>query len=717
MQLQRVIFYAFFVLALLNSCGGSDGPDANRTYSIGGTVSGLKADSRLTLLSAISGQNSWVPTTVSQNGGFTLNAPVPHNGSYAVTVGDQPPFQTCTVGNGSGAGIVANVSVISVVCSDFPFKVNTLVSGLSAGNSVTLSNNGVDPIKVDSNGSFDFPSPIARGGSYSITVLTQPVNQICSVNGGSGANVSSDIRGISVVCSDRSLKISGSVVGLKSGTQVTLFNNGADPIIVASNGTFEFKAPVALRGSYDVTLGPQSIGQSCSIQNGKGSGLTADVASVTVICSSIEYYVSGNVFGLALGKEMTVSNNTSDSLKISSNGPFRFNGAVPIYGSYSIAVTEQPVGQTCTANNRFGYGIRDNVSNIDVVCSDISFKVSGLVSGLSTGQQLTIAKNAETPLQIDKNGPFTFIGPVAFDGSYSVSIVSQPSAQTCSIENASGEGVVANISSVRVSCNDKAFELQVALTGLDEGERVTLLNNASEPLTLTKDGSYKFLNKGALGGVYKVTVATQPTSQICTVENSSASFSDTKPAIVNVLCSKKTLNISGSVVGLNTGEQVTLLNNGSNATKVTQNQKFTFTTPIAFNGGYSVTVGTQPINQRCTVIDGKGDKITENVTIVEVRCIDVFAVGGIVEGLGTTEQVTLVNRGVDEITLGTNGAFKFPTLAAKGESYLISVKTQPKSQTCFVLNSAGTNVSQATTNVTTKCVNGTGLTGLGGAGG
>lgn len=59
-------------------------------------------------------------------------------------------------------------------------------SGLTAGSSITLSNNGGDPLTVSSNGRFLFPSPIPKGATYNVTIASQPENLRCIVQNGTG---------------------------------------------------------------------------------------------------------------------------------------------------------------------------------------------------------------------------------------------------------------------------------------------------------------------------------------------------------------------------------------------------------------------------------------------------------------------------------------------------------------------------------------------------
>ncbi|MCF8194634.1 MAG: Ig-like domain-containing protein [Polynucleobacter sp.] len=72
------------------------------------------------------------------------------------------------------------------------------ISGLSG--TLILKNNGGDSLAVSANGSFIFATAIAFGGSYVVTVGTQPSEQICTVTSGSGAASTTNITNISISC-------------------------------------------------------------------------------------------------------------------------------------------------------------------------------------------------------------------------------------------------------------------------------------------------------------------------------------------------------------------------------------------------------------------------------------------------------------------------------------------------------------------------------------
>jgi hypothetical protein len=79
-----------------------------------------------------------------------------------------------------------------------------------------------------------------------------------------------------------------------------------------------------------------------------------------------------------------------------------------------------------------------------------------------------------------------------------------------------------------------------------------------------------------------------------------------------------------------------------------------------------------------------------------------YKVGGTVSGLDGA--ITLQNNGTDDIIIGQNGSFTFPTGIVGGGSHSVTVKRHPASQTCTVNNGSGT-VNGTITSVRVICSN------------
>ncbi len=267
--MQRTVFgLVVLVLAAahLAACSGGGG-SAGGSYTVSGTVAGL-AGSGLVL-----SDNGTDDLGISADGGFTFTTAIANGGSYAVSVKSQPvnPSQTCTVNNGSGIIASANVAAVSVICSTNAYAVGGTVTGL-AGSGLVLSDNGGDDLALSANGTFQFPTKLADGAAYAVTVKAQPANpsQTCTASSNNGTIAGADVTSLSVVCSTNAYAVGGTVTGL-AGSGLVLQNNGADYYVVNAAGPFSFPAKVASGAGYAVTVKTQPAGQACTVSAGNGT--------------------------------------------------------------------------------------------------------------------------------------------------------------------------------------------------------------------------------------------------------------------------------------------------------------------------------------------------------------------------------------------------------------------------------------------------------------
>ena len=233
---------------------------------------------------------------------------------------------------------------------------------------------------------------------------------------------------------------------------------------------------------------------------------------------------------------------------------------------------------------------------------------------------------------------------------------------------------------------------------------VVLQDNGAADLSVSANGAFTFATEIADGAAYHVTVKTQPSGQTCTASSNTGTIAGANVTNVSVVCAVNTYTVGGTVSGL-TGT-VVLQDNGADDLSVSANGVFTFATPVADGGGYSVTVKTQPTspNQTCTASSNTGTIAGANVTNVSVVCaVNTYTVGGTVSGL--TGTVVLQDNGANDLSLSSNGTFTFATLVADGGGYSVTVKTQPTSpnQTCTASSNTGTVAGANVTNVSVIC--------------
>ncbi len=155
-------------------------------------------------------------------------------------------YQTTFSATDNSGANCDTASITVTVLEPETFTIGGSVSGLT-GNGLVLQNNNGDDLAIDSNGDFVFPSALADGASYSVTIATQPGNpsQTCEVANGSGNLDSADITDVSVNCITDTFTVGGSVTGL-TGNGLVLQNNNGDDLAISSNGDFVFPPPLPM---------------------------------------------------------------------------------------------------------------------------------------------------------------------------------------------------------------------------------------------------------------------------------------------------------------------------------------------------------------------------------------------------------------------------------------------------------------------------------------
>jgi len=442
---------AFAILTfpfLLISCGSTTAPT---TYTIGGSVSGL-AGTGLVLQ-----DNGADNLPISQDGSFLFPTALVSGASYAVTVLTQPsnPAQTCAVTFGGTGMATSNVVIVRITCNTNTFTLGGNVSGLS-GTGLVLQDNGGNNLPINANGSFAFATPINRGTSYNVTILTQPSNptQTCSVTNGFGASIGGNVTNILVACftTSQTFTISGTVSGL-AGTGLVLQDNSGDNLPITKNGIFTFPTPIPSGSSFSVTTFSQPLSptQNCVVTGGGGTA-SANITGILVNCTTSAFTVGGTITGLT-GTGLILQNNGANSLQVGANATsFTFAAQVASGSAYAVTVLAQP-SPSCAITNGSGVVGNSSVTNIAISCAGTNSNISATVSGLLANTAVVLQDNGGDNLAISSNGITTnFNTPVASAAAYAVTVLTQPAGQTCTLgANASGKVASANIN-VAVTC-------------------------------------------------------------------------------------------------------------------------------------------------------------------------------------------------------------------------------------------------------------------------
>jgi trimeric autotransporter adhesin len=455
------------------------------------------------------------------------------------------------------------------------------VTGLAG--SVTLVNTTRDSqLIVSADGTFTFATRQGESSPYSVAVLTQPAGQTCTVTNGSGTVGGANVTDVSVVCAANTVTLGGTVSGL-SGT-VILQRAGGEALSISGNGAFAFPTPVAEGSIYAVNVKIQPAGGTCTVTQGSGVVGSANVTNVAVACVANAFTTGGTISGL-IGT-VVLQNNGADTQTISTDGLITFPTPVTQGMPYAVTVLTQPMDQTCSVGNGTGTMGGVNVTNVVVVCSTNTFSIGGAVSGLIGS--IVLQDNGGDALTISANGTFSFATPVAQGSTYTVTIQTQPATQTCTVGNGTATLGPANVSTVTVTCSTNAYTVGGTVSGLSG--TVTLLDNGSDALALSANGSFTFPTPIAQGSTYNVTVQTQPVTQSCTVNNGSGTMGGSNVTNVTLTCANNDTTLSVSATG-------TIPVNGGSATLTVTN---TGVTSAAYNVQATLPAGWIAVTQDAT---------------------------------------------------------------------------------------------------------------------
>jgi hypothetical protein len=378
----------------------------------------------------------------------------------------------------------------------------------------------------------------------------------------------------------------------------------------------------------------------------------------------------------------------------------------------TVATAPNTPTQICTVANASGTVGAVNVTSVSVTCAAQAFTIGGSVAGL-TGTGLVLQNSGGDNLSVAAAATsFLFPVSVASGGNYAVTVLTQPSTQTCSVATGTGTVGGANVTTPAVTCVDNTYTVGGTIVGL-AGTGLVLRNNGGDNRTVTAGStSFTFATSVSNGAAYAVTVLTNPSAptQTCVVTGGSSGTGTGTIASANVTnvvvtCTTTAFTVGGTITGL-TGTGLVLRNNGGNDRTVPAGATtFTFSTSVPSGGAYAVTVLTQPTSptQVCSLVGatGSGSVGAANVASVMINCVTTsFTVGGSITGL-TAAGLVLRNNGGDNLTVAANATgFTFATSVPSAGAYAVTVLTQPTGQFCTVTAGSGT----VTTNVATVAI-------------
>jgi len=180
------------------------------------------------------------------------------------------------------------------------------------------------------------------------------------------------------------------------------------------------------------------------------------------------YTIGGTVTGLQYAG-LVLTNNAADELAVAplgvdtagavKNVNYQFAKQLDYGEQYSVAIKTQPAHQTCQAVS----GAADTAGRLTVIdavisCALVSNSIGGKVTGLAAdGLVLNNGSNSTAAIVKDATTgayptAFTFGATVTYGQTFGVTVLQNPTGQTCTVKNGAGEMKDDPVTTIEVTC-------------------------------------------------------------------------------------------------------------------------------------------------------------------------------------------------------------------------------------------------------------------------
>jgi len=349
------------------------------------------------------------------------------------------------------------------------YTVGGTVTGLSTGPGqpalpVVLTNQStmvsdIKTVTVNGNTSFAFPA-VPTGTEYQLSIASPPGYTCVFANAnGNGSVAGAAVNNLNVVCTAGQYSIRGQVSGLGTGNPGLQLINGVNALAISGDGPFAFTQTAFSGSTYNVTIGvPHSV-FTCGVQRGSGTIAGADISDILVSCvTPVRVTVSGvSAGGIQLNNSYRLPGATASvndaQLTVNGSNTASFATSLPSGATYSVSVANSP-NYSCNVANPTGT-VGTTAINLSVTCAPV-FTVGGTVRGLMSGRSVVLRNNGADNLTVSANGAFTFPTSLASGANYSISVLTQPTGESCSINGSYSPHagtVSAAVTNIFVSCS------------------------------------------------------------------------------------------------------------------------------------------------------------------------------------------------------------------------------------------------------------------------
>lgn len=297
-------------------------------------------------------------------------------------------------GCGGGSSEVSNASAPEPTPTPTPTltpaTVTYTVGGTASGlnGSLTIKNNAVDELTINSSGQFTFATPVAQGGQYNVTITTQPSTQTCTLSDYSGTNVSANVTSIIINCADNppgttSLSLSAATLALGTSGSSRIFTLTNTGLVAASSinttaspalplGTTQSTtcgASLAPGSSCNITITPGSTPSAIAPQAPTPSTLTISGSNTNTLNADVYVLTFGNIY--QSGYIFSIDDSTNPTLSIGGK-------VLAVTNEVDSPWSQNPGSINMTACNQ----LNDGACNTDLIVAYNSGPSSSYAAGL-----------------------------------------------------------------------------------------------------------------------------------------------------------------------------------------------------------------------------------------------------------------------------------------------------------------------------------------------
>lgn len=266
-------------------------------YAVGGTITGLTGTGLVLQL------NSGAPLVIPAGSTRFAFPPLPSMTGYTLAVAAQPtgPTQICTVITAGGPYVppagpqsgVTNTDITNalVECGEVGTGVGGTVSGLTAGGLALKLNGGAALTVPGGATTFSFPTGVATGDRYGVTIVGQPAGQTCVLQHAKGVKGPALVSSVGVLCfANVTDPLSGTYTRAPGGLRsyLTFWPDGTyshashddtpncpDYGNSVEYGVYNYKAST---GDFRFVTAPTNGDGSCGFDHGGGASLGGTLA-------------------------------------------------------------------------------------------------------------------------------------------------------------------------------------------------------------------------------------------------------------------------------------------------------------------------------------------------------------------------------------------------------------------------------------------------------